>query len=286
VGFVDAAAAVRRAAGLALTCTGLEETTEAGNDRALDADVVTIPRPTAAGASIEVDVTDLTSDGGVHSLPRDSDWYSFGITGFPPPTAAVRVSLTLEEPDFGTLVQALYEDTDPSDAISLNVLGVGDVITSALDTSRTHYVSVGAAIPRETNDNCYAGTTLRIELLSAPESDSCEPNESLENPCVVTEEWEASDFLCPEEVRRDVGDPDLLCPDVFEIRATRPMVATPTCRRAALPKRSPCATASSTTARSSASPSSCRWRAACTSPWCPSPTRGARRPSGPTSSSS
>jgi subtilisin family serine protease len=216
VGFVDAAAAVRRAAGLALTCTGLEETTEAGNDRALDADVVTIPRPTAAGASIEVDVTDLTSDGGVHSLPRDSDWYSFGITGFPPPTAAVRVSLTLEEPDFGTLVQALYEDTDPSDAISLNVLGVGDVITSALDTSRTHYVSVGAAIPRETNDNCYAGTTLRIELLSAPESDSCEPNESLENPCVVTEEWEASDFLCPEEVRRDVGDPDLLCPDVFE----------------------------------------------------------------------
>jgi hypothetical protein len=168
VGFVDVLAALQDATGEVLSCTGFDEPSAVDpGDNPSTAPLVSLPFATTG------------ADRSIHALPADEDWYAFEVPALGASSTEVEVSLTFPT-SHGQLAFELYRLSAAPGNLVFRGSGSRLTFRGLLLSGETHYVKVEADTPAYLNDNCYGGSTLRIEALGpGPDADRFEVNDSL-----------------------------------------------------------------------------------------------------------
>ncbi len=205
-GVVDVLGALQAATGIFASCTSFEEGTP-GNDTRATSDPVSVPAPAGPGEIVRVEVS---SDGGLHALPGDQDWFHFSLPGVSGTSLATRVNLSIGMPAFGVPSMELCP------AGSATCLS-GPSAETFLPVGVDHHVHVTDSGNPALDDNCYNGSTLAIEVMSKPADDVCELNESELEACAPAGGWDDHGFLCSPRFPRERSVPaGEDCASVFE----------------------------------------------------------------------
>jgi subtilisin family serine protease len=204
-GVVDVLAALQSATGVVLSCTNFEEGVP-GNDTRATAFAVPVAIPPGPGEIARVEVS---SDGGLHALSADMDWFRFNLGGAAGSTLATRVNLSIGRPGFGVPTLELRDRLG-------GLMASGPTIEQALAADLDHHAVVRSSGNPAIDDNCYNGSTLSIEVMSKPDADTCEANESDADACELADRWHGYGFLCSPRFPRDRAIPaDEDCSSVF-----------------------------------------------------------------------
>ena len=177
VGFVNALAVVRMADGGSLTCTGWDEVS-GSNDTPASATPASLPFSTHG---MDVSIHAMGPGG-----TPDEDWYRFTAPAMGSSTTEIHLSLEFPSAS-GHILLELFQDPGGPDDLIFRSTGSSVSTNLLLASGGIFLVRISADSPAFLNDNCYGGSTLRIEAVRpGPTADYLEGPGGNNTPATAT----------------------------------------------------------------------------------------------------